>query len=93
LPQLWQVLSGHMSLVGPRPLPNGEAAQLPATWQFRWQVKPGLFSEWTVDNQRHQSLKLWRELELATLQQGGWRYDLGLVGRTLQQIVAAHWPK
>jgi len=48
LPQLWSVLAGDMSLVGPRPPLPHEVAQYTPTQKRRLEVKPGLTCLWQV---------------------------------------------
>ncbi|MFN8164268.1 MAG: exopolysaccharide biosynthesis polyprenyl glycosylphosphotransferase [Solirubrobacterales bacterium] len=48
LPQLWNVIVGDMSLVGPRPLPLQEAAHVPPRYRARERVRPGLTGPWQV---------------------------------------------
>lgn len=48
LPQLINVLTGSMSLVGPRPCLDWEAAQFPAQYACRFDVRPGLTGLWQV---------------------------------------------
>jgi len=71
LPQLINVLKDQMSLVGPRPLPIAEAKALkkidPDWYLWRHQIKPGLFSLWVLDDNRHKSLQAWKKLEKKTL--------------------------
>ena len=54
LPQLWNVLRGDMSLVGPRPLVLAEHAALSEAWQSRRaDLRPGLTGPWQVSGRSH----------------------------------------
>lgn len=48
LPQLWNVVKGDMSLVGPRPLPLEEGTRITERYELRYQVRPGMTGPWQV---------------------------------------------
>jgi Undecaprenyl-phosphate galactose phosphotransferase WbaP len=48
LPQLWNVLRGEMSLVGPRPIVDNEIAKYGALFELRSRVRPGITGLWQV---------------------------------------------
>lgn len=79
LPQLFNIFKGEMSFVGPRPLPVREAKKLRAIWDFRYQVKPGVFSEWTISDDRHKSLSKWRRLDKRTTERGGLSFEINIL--------------
>lgn len=64
LPQLWNVLQGDMSLVGPRPALPREVARYDAMCGQRLQVMPGLTCYWQIQSNRNRiSFREWMELD------------------------------
>ena len=67
LPQLWNVLWGDMSLVGPRPLPWRDVARIvrPADMR-RFSMRPGLTCLWQVEGRSTLGFDRWVELDSST---------------------------
>jgi len=91
LPQLVNILRGEMSFVGPRPLPIAEAEQLPASWDFRYSVRPGLVSEWVLSEKKYGSQSNWRIAEISTLSKSGLLYDLEIIAKVIISVWFANW--
>ncbi|HRC86489.1 MAG TPA: sugar transferase, partial [Thermoanaerobaculia bacterium] len=64
LPQLWNVLRGDMSLVGPRPPIPEEVAQYQRWQRRRLSMKPGLTCLWQISGRNDVDFDRWMELDL-----------------------------
>lgn len=87
LPQLWNVLRGEMSLVGPRP-PLPEEVRRYERWQRRrLSVKPGITCTWQVSGRSDLGFRRWMELDLAYID--GWSLwgDVQIVLRTIPAVL------
>jgi exopolysaccharide biosynthesis polyprenyl glycosylphosphotransferase len=77
LPQLWNVLKGDMSLVGPRPLPLRDYAGFDQDWQRRrFSVLPGITCLWQVTGRSNIGFDRWMELDMEYID--GWSFWLDL---------------
>jgi lipopolysaccharide/colanic/teichoic acid biosynthesis glycosyltransferase len=89
LPQLWNVLRGEMSLVGPRPpLPEEAAAYDDFAMQRLW-VRPGLTCFWQIENRESKgSLRFedWVQRDLAYIENWDIGLDLKLIARTMAAV-------
>ena len=64
LPQLWNVLKGEMTLVGPRPLPVHESAECRPWQKRRLDVTPGLTCIWQVHGRSRVTFDEWMRMDL-----------------------------
>ena len=88
LPQLWNVLRGDMSLVGPRPAPPREVEQYDAYTRQRLAVLPGLTCYWQVQPCRNQtSFREWVELDLRYIRERTFLGDLAILGKTVLAVM------
>ncbi len=87
LPELWNVLRGEMSLVGPRPLLTEYLASYTPQQRRRHHMRPGITS-WAAVNGRH-SLRFLERLSLDTWYVDHWslRLDARIVLMTLAQVI------
>jgi lipopolysaccharide/colanic/teichoic acid biosynthesis glycosyltransferase len=89
LPQLINVLAGHMSLVGPRPLPLEEHARVPAWADARAVVRPGITGLWQVRGRASLGFTEMLQLDCEYVRQATLWADLKILARTVPAVLAA----
>lgn len=87
LPQLWNVLRGEMSLVGPRPLPVAEQAGCLPWQQQRLDVTPGLTCIWQIQGRSRVTFSEWVRMDVRYIRSRSLWSDLGLLAATLPAMV------
>jgi lipopolysaccharide/colanic/teichoic acid biosynthesis glycosyltransferase len=88
LPQLWNVLCGDMSLVGPRPLPCAETAACRGWHRRRLDVTPGLTCFWQVRGRSRVSFAEWVRMDVQYIQSRSLRKDVQLLLQTVPAVLS-----
>ena len=83
LPQLWNVLKGDMSLVGPRPSLPKEVAQFESWMYKRLEVKPGLTCYWQVSGRNNIDFEDWMKLDIRYVEERSLFVDVKLILKTI----------
>jgi exopolysaccharide biosynthesis polyprenyl glycosylphosphotransferase len=86
LPQLLNVLSGRMSIVGPRPALPAETAEFDEELQRRHLVRPGVTGLWQVEANHKASFEEYRRLDLFYARNWSLGIDLAVMVDTVQAI-------
>ena len=88
LPQLWNVLSGSMSLVGPRPPLPHEVEQYDVWHRRRLSTKPGITGLWQVEARHEPDFDTWVEHDLVYIDDWSIWLDFKILARTLPAVLA-----
>ena len=93
LPQLWLVLTGKMSLVGPRPLPASYLTLYNPEQRLRHQVRPGITGLAQVNGGKSASWKEKFEWDKRYLESCSLRLDLSIIFRTILIVLSFNQDK
>ena len=86
LPQLYNVLRGEMSLVGPRPVLPWEAEMFGERHQRRFAVRPGLTGLWQVSGRSRLTMSKALELDIEYVSRQSFAFDLLILIRTVPAL-------
>jgi exopolysaccharide production protein ExoY len=87
LPQLFNVLRGEMSLVGPRPIVEPELAMYGDAREVYLAMKPGCAGLWQCSGRSETSYEKRVELDREYYLRSSLRYDVGVLGKTFVAVV------
>jgi lipopolysaccharide/colanic/teichoic acid biosynthesis glycosyltransferase len=90
LPQLWNVLRGDMSLVGPRPVVPEELAHYGAARDVLLSVRPGITGAWAVQGRSSVNYPERADIELTYVRSWTVAEDLRILGRTVGAVLQQH---
>ncbi len=89
LPQLWNVLRGDMSLVGPRPHPVDDCEQYTLEHLRRLEVKPGVTGLWQVEARQDPSFETNMKLDLEYIESWSLWVDAKILLKTIPVVMRA----
>ncbi len=88
LPQLWDVLRGAMSLVGPRPVPPYEVAEYAPWHRRRLEVTPGITGLWQVEGRGQVGLDEMVRMDIEYVERRSLWFDIKILLKTIPVVLS-----
>jgi len=88
LPQLWNVLMGHMSLVGPRPPLPDEVSRFDPWQRRKLSMKPGITGLWQVGGRSNVDFDEWMRMDLDYIDRWSLRLDAKILLKTIPAVLS-----
>jgi exopolysaccharide biosynthesis polyprenyl glycosylphosphotransferase len=88
LPQLWNILRGDMSFVGPRPAVPEEVDQYEDWQKRRLRMRPGLTCTWVLEGRNQLDFKRWMQLDLTYINNWSLWLDVKIFLRTIPIVLS-----
>lgn len=90
LPQLWNILRGDMSLVGPRPALESEVAQYKPEYHERLLVKQGLTCYWQCSGRNNIGFEEWMQMDIRYVRERSLWTDIKILLKTVPAVLTGN---
>jgi lipopolysaccharide/colanic/teichoic acid biosynthesis glycosyltransferase len=90
IPQLFNVVVGQMSLVGPRPFVTAESDQIEGWAKRRFEVRPGITGLWQVSGRNDLSFEDLERLDYVYVASWSLSWDIKILSQTPGSVIGGH---